>query len=444
MKTRNSKKIIVSTLSIAMGAALAGSIAGSVAWYQYSTRASVSMVGTAAGTSRNLLVSATGADGTFSTYAKGSDGILKPVRAIHNTTITEGVSDLSNAVLDGTAQGKIAFYDKPVYQYANSGKSISVADFLSGDYAVQQTFYFKVEDRVDGEDPEVQENKNIYLENLEIAGVSAANTLDLSDAVRVNITYSVDGGTTLKGATFGNVASIKQSGLLDIGGASGVLDTDSIKSNDFGGAPVFYGATYTSSTSGTGDSIFNTASQVTNDLIVKDKAIQIRGYYVYNESAKAFEAPDAATAPSGSAKHVANQTALDALIQRQKAAEAASEADVLTDGDEYIVDNEAKVYTITGVKSQTARAISDEITHRGEANYMFASDTDPYDIDGEVFGVTTDQEVHSTAWDMAQVTITVWLEGWGLAGATPSASWDYEDYINSTVAVTAQFTTEAE
>ena len=50
----NNKKIIVPTLTIAMACALAGSIAGSVAWYQYSTRATSFMNGTTAGTSRNL------------------------------------------------------------------------------------------------------------------------------------------------------------------------------------------------------------------------------------------------------------------------------------------------------------------------------------------------------------------------------------------------------
>ena len=52
----NNKKIIVSTLALAMGAALAGSISGSVAWYQYSTRASAQIAGSAAGTARNLYV----------------------------------------------------------------------------------------------------------------------------------------------------------------------------------------------------------------------------------------------------------------------------------------------------------------------------------------------------------------------------------------------------
>ena len=48
------KKIIVSTLALAMGATLAGSISGTMAWYQYSTRAQAAFVGTSVGASQNL------------------------------------------------------------------------------------------------------------------------------------------------------------------------------------------------------------------------------------------------------------------------------------------------------------------------------------------------------------------------------------------------------
>ena len=49
-------KIVVPTLAICLGAALVGSISGTVAWYQYSTRASTAYLGTSAGTSENLRV----------------------------------------------------------------------------------------------------------------------------------------------------------------------------------------------------------------------------------------------------------------------------------------------------------------------------------------------------------------------------------------------------
>lgn len=50
----NKKKVMVSALAVAMGAALVGSISGTIAWYQYSTRVTAAMLGTTAGTTKNL------------------------------------------------------------------------------------------------------------------------------------------------------------------------------------------------------------------------------------------------------------------------------------------------------------------------------------------------------------------------------------------------------
>ena len=50
----NKNKIIVSALALAIGGSLAGSVGGTIAWYQYSTRANVSFLGDASGISGNL------------------------------------------------------------------------------------------------------------------------------------------------------------------------------------------------------------------------------------------------------------------------------------------------------------------------------------------------------------------------------------------------------
>lgn len=54
MKILNKNKIIVSALALAIGASLAGSVSGTIAWYQYSTRANVSFIGQSGGFSGNL------------------------------------------------------------------------------------------------------------------------------------------------------------------------------------------------------------------------------------------------------------------------------------------------------------------------------------------------------------------------------------------------------
>ena len=50
------KKIIVPALSLLAGASLVGSVSGTIAWYQYSTRANVSYIGSSAGVIGNLQI----------------------------------------------------------------------------------------------------------------------------------------------------------------------------------------------------------------------------------------------------------------------------------------------------------------------------------------------------------------------------------------------------
>ena len=231
MKTNNKKKMIVTSLSVAMAAALVGSISGTVAWYQYSTRASASMVSVAAGTSRDLQVSRTGADGSFSNFVSFDAGTLKPVKATLATGANLSASKIEN----------VKFYDKPVYQYAKSGKEITLADMLSGGYAIQQTLFFRVMDSVDGADPAPVANKPVYLQDLSIKAVNNdADKLDLSNAVKVNFGQWKAESTV--NATLGNTAKTVLAGRLDIGGEQGQLDTDGIRQDDAAGAPIFYGA----------------------------------------------------------------------------------------------------------------------------------------------------------------------------------------------------------
>ena len=67
------KKVMVTTLALAMGAALAGSISGSVAWYQYSTRASAQLTGTSVGTSRNLQIALKPGENEAADYENGGN-----------------------------------------------------------------------------------------------------------------------------------------------------------------------------------------------------------------------------------------------------------------------------------------------------------------------------------------------------------------------------------
>ena len=173
----NNKKIIVSTLALAVGAALAGSISGSVAWYQYSTRAAALVAGTSAGTSRNLQISKD--NGTsWGQYVSFDAVNFRP-------------SSIVAADLDSGETTITAAKDHPVYQYANlptigtgtgeiaNKQTVDAVEY----YAYQEyTFVFKCEDTKNNSKAQVA--KDVYLSKLEIVNTG---TNDITAAVRISI-----------------------------------------------------------------------------------------------------------------------------------------------------------------------------------------------------------------------------------------------------------------
>ena len=87
MKTH---KIIISTLALAMGAALAGSVSGTVAWFQYSTRAQAAFIGTTAHCSEALEIKANAVGATAS--ADGFSTELTAAQVATATGITSGTA----------------------------------------------------------------------------------------------------------------------------------------------------------------------------------------------------------------------------------------------------------------------------------------------------------------------------------------------------------------
>lgn len=208
----NNKKIIVSTLALAMGAALAGSISGSVAWYQYSTRAAATVSGTSAGTSRNLQVKV--GDGSYTQYldsaailakaSKGSDGNLLPV----------------GAVVDSTANTVTSFVGNPVYQY-------ETLPAIDKGY-IEYTLSFKCEDTTTSGTAQVA--KNVFLTTLNVTlaeeKLLPAVRIAISDGTNSYILASAAGDT----ATQGN---------LDLNG-NGVKDTNEFDQQDAGSTKITY------------------------------------------------------------------------------------------------------------------------------------------------------------------------------------------------------------
>jgi hypothetical protein len=164
MKISN-KKIIVSTLALAMGAALAGSISGSVAWYQYSTRAAALINGTSVGTLGRLQIAehaASHVDGDWVDYKSFDPANFRPV-SITNTA------------------GTLAWFDQPVYQVAQAP---AMDSSNKGYVDYQFDFRFQTEtDKTAGWKNAA--TRNVYLSHFAIVNDGATN--DVSSAVRVAI-----------------------------------------------------------------------------------------------------------------------------------------------------------------------------------------------------------------------------------------------------------------
>ena len=200
MSKKISKKLIVSALSTGMGVSLVGAITGTVAWYQYSTRSTVSFVGTSVGTSENLLVSL--------------DNISYKHDLDHND-----VSDslLGDTTLAPVTSGNIAkdealhgFKAQPIYQHFDYDQWVAA----EGDAYVQFDLYLKLNMlNEQGQEVPVNEQRNVYLSDLVIRQHTADPKSDISDAVRVHLSTN-DSKTLLskKGET------IDVHGELDLNG----------------------------------------------------------------------------------------------------------------------------------------------------------------------------------------------------------------------------------
>ena len=183
MKTH---KIIISTLALAMGAALAGSVSGTVAWFQYSTRAQAAYIGTSAHCSEALEVRA-GTTGSWTTDLSSSaiDGVKVGGTDLEPITTGELGSDAALPATNNVPD----FYKNPIYQFTNKS-TWTKAD--STNY-VQFDLYFHVKD-VNGASPASYLAKNLYLTDLTIKSVNDNAEIGLSKAVRVHFAAASGSG----------------------------------------------------------------------------------------------------------------------------------------------------------------------------------------------------------------------------------------------------------
>ena len=201
-------RIIVPALSLLIGVTLAGSISGTIAWYQYSTRANAAYVGVSSGTTGNLQLRLNG--GEWLTRLTKND----VASYLNSANIGNDIKPITSGNMDKNDAVPANFYRNPI-----AGKG----EYAKWEKADQSNYIvLPLELRF------VEKNENIakdvYLSDLYIASDAnnAADKKDLSDAIRFHVS-SNDGTNQINRLISKQGGSVATNGKLDLDG-DGNLD----------------------------------------------------------------------------------------------------------------------------------------------------------------------------------------------------------------------------
>lgn len=219
MKTKSNKsfnygKVIIPTLAMLMGVSVVGSICGTMAWYQYSTKASAAYIGESVALSKNLLVK--NSSGNWVSDLSSTE-VAKLVKANYGTSLTPVTTGgfIKNAALS-------TLYTSPDYSrrnlladspYSNtSWYTASTANYVQFDLELKS---------ITGNDTLTA--NNVYLTDVTIKQDSTTSTKDISNAIRVQLSTGTEDGST--NVLFAKSATTTLThGYLDLNG-DGKLDT---------------------------------------------------------------------------------------------------------------------------------------------------------------------------------------------------------------------------
>ena len=385
MKILNKNKIIVSALALCIGASLAGSISGTVAWYQYSTRTNVSFIGKASGISSNLQMRFV------------SEASKENPDSYWRTRITwqEMNAELGNLNVVPVTFGAMEKDDAlPAQGYVQP--AVGVSDMTKWGKATNKNYaQFKLQLRNVNHEGAADANdvQDVYLSKLLIQEDANNGTKeDLSDAIRVHV--SSNDGSAVKNRLISNKGQdVETKGKLDIDG-DGRLDQAYPDENDefgFGYLRDNSGSFILDSSSnptrvGLTDVIYGDDGDNTTDEIQKSYAAT----YDPNFGGIKWSQAEIEAAQEGDPAY--GKTVNDWKV------EPASPALVYSDGNVLYDDGEKAAEPAAGKVVGT--------TLVGDAAYL-------------------------------EVTVTIWVEGWQKLDG--NAIWDAAKYIDSSFNVGIQF-----
>ena len=443
----NKNKIIVSALALVIGTSLAGSVTGTLAWYQYSTRANVSFIGQSSGFSGNLQMrfSDEGDDAwrTRITWQEMAAELANNHYAKEVVPMTFGAMEKDSALpLDNSATPAPLGYIQPI---------AGVKDMSEWSKATKDNYaQFELQLRYAEHDGTNDGNavKDVYLSKLVIqkdASNEANHKEDLSEAVRIHISSSfkeqkmVQNQPTMVETKENRLVSnsggrINTSGLLDLDGDGhadrAYPDTDEFGFKDEKGETlqaITYG-------SGSQDSYANSENFVAGtkwsdaDLTAAAEVADAYGksvddwkeepvYFTQNEIDAAHEGDDAYG-------KTVNDVKTAGVHWTQDEIDLANAAHGKTTNDWKVDPIHPIKVTSNGNKIENLN-----YDHDGDNGDGTNNTTAPID---KSIGKTMESEN-----EFLTVKVTIWVEGWQKLDG--SAIWDAKDYIGSKFNVGIQF-----
>lgn len=468
MKTNLFSKIAVTMMTVALGAGVVGSISGTVAWFQYSTRSTVAFTGTAAHCTENLqirvynpsvenewksdldtgtiaaalkatTIEASGTGVTAATITKdtfiskvphGGTYVIKfdgSNWVLGNTTIadinTYGIAVTGTPVLGDTLTVKSNVFDtlKPVTSGELAEEKVAANLYRNPIYQYPSQTSWKTADQtdyvilplelrvkdVDGETTPTALAKKIYVSNMDMAVEPVTGKKDITSALRVAVSTSNNGTAWADYGTFSkDGAAVQTYGKLDLNGQDGADTFGDYSWNK--GPEILYGLQYNNLTSA-----ITTGAGLSN-LVVKADWFMAK----VNAAADTYEFIYA----SGTGWTLNGNPAV------------LSQYGISVDG----TPTNADVITVTVPDDSTAhpnKAESFDLNPVASGKGI-ADDSDPYDIKGDAIGVTT-----ATA--TLRVNLKIYLEGWKQLGDPASAIWDAKDFVGAGFNLGVRFSAEA-
>ncbi len=481
MKTNIFSKVAVTMMTVALGAGIVGSISGTVAWFQYSTRSTVAYSGASAHCTENLQIRVV-RDGQAAHEGWEADlrlseiaGLLSPVTVTKEGTPALGLTTNEATVRSKLSAGSHVFaYDGTNWKLDGGDTAVDPATYgitVAAAPAPDATSKINVSwndgtllspvssgELAEGDFPSSLYKNPIY----QYASTSSWGAAGTSDYVDIPLQFrvlDVDGNTESEKPTLlakkiylsdlTIVAATNNGSKKDISDAVRVALSNAADAHN---------ATYSKSGSVT-VSAFD-ASAFNNKV---NKALGTYTFTCVNETtALVWKLGESTVDLADYGLTVTGAAADDTIVVkttvagRTYATKAAStdvygSLDLNNDGEpdkdgdyEWAAGNEITY----GDNGKTAASIAtidstsgDKIYDADGTTLKLADDSNPYSIKGKELGSTVAVAAGTAASSWLSINLRIYLEGWQQLES--SAIWSDTDYVNSKFNVGLRFTAEA-